>query len=74
MYFSYHKTAKKLIAENKLIFFEIVDDYKGISPALLLYFDDPRHPVMPIREYRFEEYLPILPKSKHKHKKITRDD
>ena len=59
-YFSYHATAKRLIAEGKLRSFRIVEEYHGISPALLLLFDDPKHPVMPIREERFPEYLPIL--------------
>lgn len=37
--------------------FEIVDNWNGISPALVLYFDNNRP--MPIREYRFDEYLSI---------------
>ena len=59
-YFNYHATAKRLIGEGRLIGYRIADEYRGISPALLLFFDDARHPVMPIREHRFSEYLPLL--------------
>lgn len=60
MYYNYHATAKKLIAEGRLIDFYISDNYNGISPALVLIFDDEKHGVMPIREYRFDEYLPLI--------------
>ena len=59
-YFNYHATAKRLIAEGKLMDHYVVDRYKRISPALILVFDDPRHPIMPIREHRWEEYWPLL--------------
>mgnify|MGYP001089798776 FL=1 len=59
-YYHYHAVAKRLIREGKLRRWYIADRYKGIAPALVLIFDDERHPVMPIREYRFEEYLPLL--------------
>lgn len=58
--FNYHATAHRLIREGRLRGYRIVEGYRGISPALLLYFDDARHPVMPIREARFDEYLPLL--------------
>ncbi|NDO19331.1 thermostable hemolysin delta-VPH [Lachnospiraceae bacterium MD329] len=57
-YFNYHAKAKKLIAEGHFIHYEIVDNWNGISPALVLYFDNNRP--MPIREYRISEYLKIL--------------
>ncbi|MDO4276525.1 MAG: thermostable hemolysin delta-VPH [Eubacteriales bacterium] len=57
-YFSYHSTAKKLIAEGHLIKYEIVEDWNGIRPALVLYFDD--HRPMPIRESRWAEYTGLL--------------
>ena len=63
-YFSYHGTAKKMIAEGKLTGYYFAERYRGISPALVLLFDDPIHPVMPVREYRWEEYRPLLPKDK----------
>ena len=55
-YFNYHATAKRLIAEGRLIGYRFVENYRSISPALLLFFDDQRHPVMPIRAERWEEY------------------
>ena len=59
-YFNYHATAKRLLREGKLLSWRIVSEYNGISPAMVLIFDDPVHPVMPIREERFAEYLPLL--------------
>lgn len=55
MYYNYHALAKKLIAEGHLIDFEIVDQWNNIRPALVLYFDN--HKPMPIRQYRWNEYL-----------------
>lgn len=57
-YFNYHAKAKKLIADGHLIKFEIVPKWNSISPALVLYFDNNKP--MPIREYRFDEYLKLL--------------
>ena len=59
-YFNYHATAKRLIAEGKLVAYYFVREYHGISPALLLLFDDGQHPIMPIRQARWEEYAPLL--------------
>ena len=59
-YFNYHATAKRLIREGKLRGYVVVEKYKNISPALLLFFDDTRHPVMPIREHRWEEYRELI--------------
>ncbi|MBR7181764.1 MAG: thermostable hemolysin delta-VPH [Clostridia bacterium] len=61
-YYNYHATAKRLIALGKLTRYYFVENYRGISPALLLFFDDPKHPIMPIRAHRFEEYLALLNK------------
>ncbi|CAM2823306.1 hypothetical protein [Erysipelothrix tonsillarum] len=57
-YFNYHAKAKQLIAEGHLTHFEIVDNWNGIKPALVLYFDNNRP--MPIREYRWPEYFEII--------------
>ena len=57
-YFNYHAKAKNLIQTGHLVKFEIVDRWNNISPALVLYFDNNRP--MPIREYRFDEYMPLL--------------
>ena len=58
MYFNYHAKVKKLILEGKLKGYEFLDEYHGISPALLLHFDGYRS--MPIRDYMWEEYLPYI--------------
>ena len=60
-YFNYHATAKRLIAEGKLKSYYYTERHGKIAPALVLVFDDDKHPCMPIREYRWEEYLPLLP-------------
>lgn len=59
-YYSYHATAKKLIQEGHLIRYEIVSDWNGIKPALVLYFDN--HRPMPVRENRWQEYWELLEK------------
>lgn len=63
-YFNYHAVAKRLITEGKLKSYYFTERYHGISPALVLVFDDLIHPVMPIRETRWEEYFPLLPAEK----------
>ena len=63
-YFNYHAKAKLLIKQGKLIHYEIKDKYKNISPELVLYFDDARHPIMPIREQHFGEYLELIESTK----------
>ena len=61
-YYNYHATAKRLINEGKLMGYYFTEKHNGISPALVLLFDDYRHPVMPIRSHRWVDYLPLLPK------------
>lgn len=63
-YYNYHATAKQLIKDGKLIKWYFAQRHNGISPALVLLFEDAKHPVMPIREARFPEYLPLLPAEK----------
>lgn len=55
MYYNYHAKAKQLIAEGHLVKHEIVESWNAISPALVLYFDN--HRPMPIRQYRWDEYI-----------------
>lgn len=55
MYYNYHAKAQNLIKEGHLVKMEIVDRWNNISPALVLYFDN--HRPMPIRKYRWEEYI-----------------
>lgn len=54
-YFNYHAKAKNLIETGHLTDYEIVPEWNGISPALVLYFDNNRP--MPIREHKFDEYM-----------------
>jgi hypothetical protein len=70
-YFSYHSTAKRLISEKKLTGYYFTERHGAVSPALVLLFDDFAHPVMPIREYRWEEYIPLLPAEKDLTKTLT---
>ena len=64
MYYNYHSVVKKLLKEEKLIGWYICDNYNNIKPALVLIFADYKHHYMPIREYRWNEYLEILPINK----------
>ena len=59
-YFNYHATAKRLICEGKLQDFYFTEKHNSISPALVLIFNDKKHPVMPIREHRWAEYLDLI--------------
>ena len=59
-YFNFHANTKKMILIGKLIKFYFVDNYNGISPALILEFNDPKRPIVPIREHRFSEYLDFI--------------
>ena len=59
-YFNFHAQIKKLILSGKLKTFYIVDVYKDISPALILVFDDPKRPIVPIRKHMWDEYFEIL--------------
>lgn len=58
MYFNYHAKAKRLINEGHLTRYEILESYNGISPALVLYFDNCLP--MPIRVYRWDEYFSLI--------------
>ncbi len=58
MYFNYHAKAKRLIAQGHLTDCKIVENWKGIEGALVLFFDCEKP--MPIRSYRRQEYLPLL--------------
>lgn len=61
MYFNYHAKVKKKIAQVGVEKFEFVQEYNNISPALLIYFKDGS--VMPIREYKFLEYIALIDKN-----------
>ena len=75
MYFNYHATAKRLIREGKLNSLYIVEKHNDISPALILCFDDLKHPFMPIRENHWKEYFEFIEKnSKYNYKELSRID
>ena len=57
-YFNYHAKAKNLIKEGHLVKYEFVENHNGISPALVLYFDNNKP--MPIREKHFSLYLALI--------------
>ncbi len=63
-YFNYHAIVKSLILDGKLKEYYFTEKYNNISPALILIFDDVKHPIVPIRRHRWEEYLPLLPKER----------
>lgn len=57
-YYNYHAQIKKLILSGQLTGYKFVDDYNGTKPALVLYFKN--HRPMPVRSYRWGEYLNYL--------------
>lgn len=57
-YFNYHAKAQGLINTGHCVGAELVEKYKDIGTALILYFDD--HIPMPIRPHRFKEYFVLL--------------
>ena len=42
----------------------VQENYNGISPALVLYFDNA--PPMPVREHKWEEYFKLIDKASGK--------
>ena len=58
MYFNYHAKAVRLIREDHLTHFEIVEKWNAIAPALVLYFDNDRP--MPIREEKWAAYFDLI--------------
>lgn len=61
-YFNYHAKVKNLIKNGHCTKAVFKHEYNGISPALVLFFDNCKP--MPIRFYRFEEYSKILSDAK----------
>ena len=64
-YFNYHAKAKNKIKTNHLIDYKVIDNWNGIKPALVLFFDDNRP--MPIRENHWSEYLSLIKEYPPKH-------
>lgn len=67
MYYNYHAKIKNLILSGNLKSYEFVENYNGISPALVLFFTN--HRPMPVREYRFQEYLDLIEEQNKKNDK-----
>ena len=63
-YFNYHAKVKNLISQGFYIKYEIVEEYNGIKPAMVIYFKNNRP--MPIRKHRWEEYFEIINNKKQK--------
>ncbi len=57
-YYNYHAMAKNLIKSGNCFSATIFQTYHHISPALVLYFNN--HKPIPVRQYRWQEYLPLL--------------
>lgn len=57
-YFNYHAKAQNLVKTGHCVKAELVEKFKDISPALVLYFDN--HIQMPIRLHKFDEYFELL--------------
>lgn len=55
-YYNYHSNIKKKIKQSKNTEMLIVNNYKYISPCLIIKTDDSYYP---IREYRWQEYFDI---------------
>ena len=58
MYFNYHGKVKQAIDSDIVTKIEIVDNYNGISPAMVLYFKN--HKPMPIREHKWDDYIQYI--------------
>lgn len=56
-YYNYHGMIKRRLRSGESCSVEINNVYNGISPAMIIIFNDR---VYPIREYRFEEYFAIF--------------
>ena len=57
-YFNYHAKAKGLIRSDSCIGYKVLDNYNGIKPALVLFFDS--HRPMPIRQKMWQDYFLLL--------------
>ena len=57
--YPYHNRIKQRIKNNELVRYEYVEQYKTITPCLLLHFStEPK--TRPIREHRYEEYETLI--------------
>lgn len=61
-YFNYHAALKKLIMGGRLKGCYYTERHNGIAPAMVLLFDDVKHPVMPVRKEHWSEYEKLIEK------------
>ena len=57
-YFNYHAKVKRLIKDKCCFCCSIFSNYHNIKPAMVFYFTNNKP--MPIREYMWNEYLPLI--------------
>lgn len=57
--YPYRNRIKQRINNCELTGYEYVEEYNGIKPCLLLYFDT-KPTIRPIRKHRFNEYEKLL--------------
>ena len=57
-YFNYHAKIKSLIKSGDCIGVDLVYNYKNIKPAMVFYFKS--HIPMPVRNYMWNEYMPLI--------------
>lgn len=61
-YFNYHAKIRKLIKQGDCIGASLLYKYHNISPAMVFYFKT--HSPMPVRDYRWQEYFPLIKRYK----------
>ncbi|MAJ90438.1 MAG: hypothetical protein CMD08_04090 [Flavobacteriales bacterium] len=57
--YPYHNKIKQRIRNREMIKYKYVNQYKKISPCLLLYFNTELK-IRPIRQHKFQEYEKLL--------------
>ncbi|MBR4998337.1 MAG: thermostable hemolysin delta-VPH [Clostridia bacterium] len=57
-YFNYHAKVKALVKSKHCISVSFFKSYHNIKPAMVFYFDN--HQPMPIRDYMWKEYFPLI--------------
>lgn len=58
MFLNYHAKAANLIKTGHLVRYDFLDEYRGISPCLMFYFDN--NVPMPIRKHKFFYYYKVI--------------
>ncbi len=57
-YFNYHAKLKSLIKSGDCLSVSLLYKYHNIKPAMVFYFKT--HKPMPVRNYRWQEYFPLI--------------